>query len=511
MLNSSAVGRFFVDLRDERFTTPFAIYHRRFSTNTVPKWPLAQPMRVLGHNGEINTLQGNLNWWAGGRGLEGPDRRRRVREGRRALHRACVAGQSPAGQPGSQAAAPPCPAPPVLPAAPVPPSQATHAAPPPRLCTCRVASRQAGLRNEVWRGREHDFLPLCSARGGLLRPAPPRPAQPRPARPSRPWQPRPPSCRPLHPPPSHLPPSHLPSPSPTPSNPPPSPAESDSANLDHMAELMVRSGTDPQEALMALVPEAYRNHPDLVKNYPEVGCGGCGWVVCRVCAGCGALGVGVLGVGVLCWGRRRRWLRAWQRVPGMPATPSTLLPLSRRAPHLFAPPPLPPALPPPLRCPQVIDFYEYYEGLQEGWDGPALLVFSDGIKVGARLDRNGLRPARFWQVGRVGGGGVGEQAGWRQQTGAWRCEGSAQGGAAAPARPARGCAQDRAAPPRACLNLTCACPHLTWCHAPHPPHNNPHTPHHTTPSTHTPPLPPCRRPPTTWCMWPPRWACWAMC
>ncbi len=47
-------------------------------------------------------------------------------------------------------------------------------------------------------------------------------------------------------------------------------AESDSANLDHMAELMVRSGGDPQEALMALVPEAYRNHPDLVKNYPEV-------------------------------------------------------------------------------------------------------------------------------------------------------------------------------------------------------------------------------------------------
>ena len=39
----------------------------------------------------------------------------------------------------------------------------------------------------------------------------------------------------------------------------------------------------------------------------------------------------------------------------------------------------------------------YYEGCQEGWDGPALLVFSDGRRVGARLDRNGLRPARFWQ------------------------------------------------------------------------------------------------------------------
>ena len=47
---------------------------------------------------------------------------------------------------------------------------------------------------------------------------------------------------------------------------------------------------------------------------------------------------------------------------------------------------------------QVVDFYEYYEGLQEGWDGPALLVFSDGNKVGARLDRNGLRPARYWET-----------------------------------------------------------------------------------------------------------------
>lgn len=46
----------------------------------------------------------------------------------------------------------------------------------------------------------------------------------------------------------------------------------------------------------------------------------------------------------------------------------------------------------------MVDFYEYYEGLQEGWDGPALLVFSDGKQVGCRLDRNGLRPARFWQV-----------------------------------------------------------------------------------------------------------------
>ena len=57
-----------------------------------------------------------------------------------------------------------------------------------------------------------------------------------------------------------------------------------------------------------------------------------------------------------------------------------------------------PAAPDPLLLLQVIDFYEYYEGLQEGWDGPALLVFCDGNKVGARLDRNGLRPARYWET-----------------------------------------------------------------------------------------------------------------
>lgn len=48
------------------------------------------------------------------------------------------------------------------------------------------------------------------------------------------------------------------------------PQASDSANLDHVAEVLVRTGVPPQEALMLLVPEAYRNHPDLMKNYPEV-------------------------------------------------------------------------------------------------------------------------------------------------------------------------------------------------------------------------------------------------
>jgi len=88
---------------------------------------------------------------------------------------------------------------------------------------------------------------------------------------------------------------------------------SDSATLDNVLELLVRSG--PLEALMIMVPEAYQNQPDL-DNHPEI-----------------------------------------------------------------------------------IDFYEYYSGIQESWDGPALLVFSDGLKVGATLDRNGLRPARHTRDG----------------------------------------------------------------------------------------------------------------
>ena len=62
MVNSNSLGLFYHDLLDERFKASFCIYHRRFSTNTMPKWPLAQPMRMLGHNGEINTLLGNVNW-----------------------------------------------------------------------------------------------------------------------------------------------------------------------------------------------------------------------------------------------------------------------------------------------------------------------------------------------------------------------------------------------------------------------------------------------------------------
>lgn len=57
MLRSEVLGRFYFDLQNSLYESPFAIYHRRYSTNTSPRWPLAQPMRFLGHNGEINTIQ----------------------------------------------------------------------------------------------------------------------------------------------------------------------------------------------------------------------------------------------------------------------------------------------------------------------------------------------------------------------------------------------------------------------------------------------------------------------
>ncbi len=176
MVRSAVLGDFYTDLSNPAYESAFAVYHRRFSTNTMPKWPLAQPMRLLGHNGEINTLLGNINW---------------------------------------------------------------------------MMAREADLSHPVWANRIDVLLPTV----------------------------------------------HI--------------DNSDSATLDNVVELLVRSGRSPLEALMIMVPEAYQNQPDL-DNHPEI-----------------------------------------------------------------------------------IDFYEYYSGIQESWDGPALLVFSDGLKVGATLDRNGLRPARY--------------------------------------------------------------------------------------------------------------------
>ncbi len=62
MMLAEQVAEFYPDLMDERFESAFAIYHQRYSTNTFPQWWLAQPFRMLAHNGEINTLKGNINW-----------------------------------------------------------------------------------------------------------------------------------------------------------------------------------------------------------------------------------------------------------------------------------------------------------------------------------------------------------------------------------------------------------------------------------------------------------------
>lgn len=60
MLTGGRLAEFYPDLADSHFSAPFAVFHERFSTNTMPRWRLAQPFRMLAHNGEINTLQSNL-------------------------------------------------------------------------------------------------------------------------------------------------------------------------------------------------------------------------------------------------------------------------------------------------------------------------------------------------------------------------------------------------------------------------------------------------------------------
>ena len=62
MMLAEQVAEFYPDLMDPKFESAFAIYHQRYSTNTFTQWWLAQPFRMLAHNGEINTLKGNLNW-----------------------------------------------------------------------------------------------------------------------------------------------------------------------------------------------------------------------------------------------------------------------------------------------------------------------------------------------------------------------------------------------------------------------------------------------------------------
>lgn len=174
LLVAHQLSEFYEDLRNPAFETSLAVFHQRYSTNTLPNWFLAHPYRFLAHNGEINTLQGNRNW---------------------------------------------------------------------------LRAREPELHSAVWGERIGELLPIIQ------------------------------------------------------------PGGSDSASLDNALEMLVLSGRDIRHALMMLVPEA------------------------------------------------------WENMPNMPRL--------RR------------------------DFYEYHACLTEPWDGPAAIAFSDGTVVGATLDRNGLRPARY--------------------------------------------------------------------------------------------------------------------
>ena len=62
MFLAENLADFYPDIADQRFISRFAIYHQRYSTNTFPTWKLAQPFRMVAHNGEINTISGNVNW-----------------------------------------------------------------------------------------------------------------------------------------------------------------------------------------------------------------------------------------------------------------------------------------------------------------------------------------------------------------------------------------------------------------------------------------------------------------
>ena len=64
MLTTYQLEQVFPDLLDPLFSSELALVHSRFSTNTFPSWPLAQPLRLIAHNGEINTVRGNRNWMA---------------------------------------------------------------------------------------------------------------------------------------------------------------------------------------------------------------------------------------------------------------------------------------------------------------------------------------------------------------------------------------------------------------------------------------------------------------
>ena len=174
LLLATQIEKFYPDLSDPEFESPFALVHQRYSTNTFPTWPLAHPFRALAHNGEINALKGNLN---------------------------------------------------------------------------ALSAREPSLASPAFGDDLKRLLPLVT------------------------------------------------------------PGQSDSASLDNMFELLVAAGRDAPHAMMMLIPQA--------------------------------------------WGVKY---------------------------HMGH---------------DVRAFYEYHSALMEPWDGPAAVAFTDGIGVGATLDRNGLRPARW--------------------------------------------------------------------------------------------------------------------
>ena len=175
MLNASQLRVFYPDLADERVESAIAMVHSRFSTNTFPSWPRAHPYRYISHNGEINTLRGNVNW----------------------MH-----------------------------------------------------ARQSQFSSKLFGEELTKALPAIDVEG------------------------------------------------------------SDSAILDNVLELLYLSGRSLAHGLMMMVPEPWQHHESM--------------------------------------------------------------PQDKKA------------------------FYEFHACLMEPWDGPASIAFTDGIRVGATLDRNGLRPARYW-------------------------------------------------------------------------------------------------------------------
>ena len=180
LLLATQIEKFYPDLSDPEFVSPFAIVHQRYSTNTFPSWELAHPFRAIAHNGEINALKGNLN---------------------------------------------------------------------------ALAAREPSLASPLFGDDIKKLLPVVR------------------------------------------------------------PGQSDSASLDNMFELLVAAGRDAPHAMMMLVPQA--------------------------------------------WGAKY---------------------------HMGH---------------DVRAFYEYHSALMEPWDGPAAVAFTDGVSLGAALDRNGLRPAR-WTLTRDG-------------------------------------------------------------------------------------------------------------